>query len=1526
MAKKSPKPIDLSNQPSGDAAQAIGTSDHQTAEQHTRELFRREESRYREKGAANPDRQVYDYVRKDWRSDTSDFIDTIKPLTGLSGQPLVSASGTLPIGTDTKRSGEQTPLGSATQPDTNTGRTTAFSGMSIDWKQALPGAEAWNVTYGAKSGNGTDAPRTDNTNTTGTDASRPLPATKGLPNDINVTATKTELPPITPTSVTSNGMPQITPPVSERAPVSVTRSESPPTNGGSLPPSNFGTTSATKAVAKDAVSTTNNTTDGILPSIPRTINGAREVTPISTVQPSGQPISTPGLPATPGTTGGVRENPVNLRTGEQPVARLANSGQATPALPANDGRAPSPTGSPTGGTVMRPPTDTSLPKTQPADPPKKSEPASWAGTALATGNKSMVGAITNAASSQGSRTSNIITDQPSNPGTAEPGSRPASSITRPEIVGTNRTSGEPSRRADTPVNPSDTNALRVRTGDTEPKGSPSNTTPQIGRAADSGSAPNTPDVNAQRGAIPGQIAGKGIADILDTTLSPAKSATAPTTSDTTTPRSTRSLDPNPAIKTALPDLTGPQSRGGADLTLPTDKSSVRSLSAGTGTGTASDTTLPGSGSSRPDITGKGAVAPAADTAKNPETNRTETTTRTVGNNTPKSPADTTKTASPPQPETAKPAGVRGPGSTSSDAAKSEDPRAVSAKSDGGKTQISGSKPDISKADVTKTVSSGTVAGPQVDTRSEAPRAVTPKSASPNGEETKVGATKPDSPRTIPAKSDSSTKTEPPRADGVHGQPARTTGPKGDTAATKVDAPKTVPVKGESTKTANSDGTKIPPTKGDGPRSEKADGTKIIPAKGDGAKAERTDGTKIVPTKGDGARSEKTDGTKIVPTTGDGARSQKSDGTKIVPAKADGPRSEKADGTKIIPAKGDGARSEKADSTKIVPAKADGGKSERTDGNKIVPAKGDGAKSEKTDGTKIVPAKGDGAKSEKTDGTKIPPAKVDGAKSEKTDGTKVPSAKGDGAKSEKTDGNKVVQAKADGTRPAVVAGVPPKADGSKVDGKVDHIKSGKPMADGCRPTEPTKNSKSEGVTGKVDSTKSQKSDAVTPAKGDGGVNPAGATGSTKGDVPAHKQPLQSNADGTKPQEGAKHPQPLKGDKPGSSDKPPLNSPFKATTNGANKANGSEVAQQTQPKRLVSGNSDAKRDSSDAQQHVRVNKLPWEKADSQQESESRNPKTEKKELEPVSRFASILRRGRDAKDHREEKISEIKTAAELRIQHQQRTKYIVQHGDTLASIALDQLGDSRFSNLILTINRGRISMVTRNGKQEPLLHEDQVLWLPTPNERDVYAKAIFSTKNAPKHNAIEVSLMHPAHSHDEPVPSVVLENIRRVNQPHSRTLHTIDLQISQSQLLNKLNALAENVSTSVWFAGEPAGAAEQPDKKGPATQAPRFFDIPGDMPPQVELLDASCRMVTEKNDSSTFSATLEMKVTEKWLRVACYEYRHGHGYRYSYYSNGEVKPFPMDLPLHVVLEMAREDFQRNWSAYCREFSKQNGFARA
>lgn len=78
---------------------------------------------------------------------------------------------------------------------------------------------------------------------------------------------------------------------------------------------------------------------------------------------------------------------------------------------------------------------------------------------------------------------------------------------------------------------------------------------------------------------------------------------------------------------------------------------------------------------------------------------------------------------------------------------------------------------------------------------------------------------------------------------------------------------------------------------------------------------------------------------------------------------------------------------------------------------------------------------------------------------------------------------------------------------------------------------------------------------------------------------------------------------------------------------------------------------------------------------------------------------------------------------------RLRYLVQPGDTLESIALKKLGDSRFAGLILTINRSVIKFMNQGLIRVPALQTGQILWLPSQLELEIHRKHFFPTGKKP-----------------------------------------------------------------------------------------------------------------------------------------------------------------------------------------------------
>ncbi len=77
---------------------------------------------------------------------------------------------------------------------------------------------------------------------------------------------------------------------------------------------------------------------------------------------------------------------------------------------------------------------------------------------------------------------------------------------------------------------------------------------------------------------------------------------------------------------------------------------------------------------------------------------------------------------------------------------------------------------------------------------------------------------------------------------------------------------------------------------------------------------------------------------------------------------------------------------------------------------------------------------------------------------------------------------------------------------------------------------------------------------------------------------------------------------------------------------------------------------------------------------------------------------------------------------------------------------------------------------------------------------------------------------------------------------------------------------------------------------------------------------------------FSITVEARWNGQWKPMASYECRHGQTTRHLYNKNGEVKSMELDLPPHVIKEMAREDFVRNWNSYVTRYMDDTAERRA
>lgn len=72
---------------------------------------------------------------------------------------------------------------------------------------------------------------------------------------------------------------------------------------------------------------------------------------------------------------------------------------------------------------------------------------------------------------------------------------------------------------------------------------------------------------------------------------------------------------------------------------------------------------------------------------------------------------------------------------------------------------------------------------------------------------------------------------------------------------------------------------------------------------------------------------------------------------------------------------------------------------------------------------------------------------------------------------------------------------------------------------------------------------------------------------------------------------------------------------------------------------------------------------------------------------------------------------------------RVQYIVVPGDTIESICQARLGDARYGDLLITINRSEIVYRLQDGHKVPFVYPSQVIWLPSRYEMKVFRKNFF-----------------------------------------------------------------------------------------------------------------------------------------------------------------------------------------------------------
>ncbi len=317
---------------------------------------------------------------------------------------------------------------------------------------------------------------------------------------------------------------------------------------------------------------------------------------------------------------------------------------------------------------------------------------------------------------------------------------------------------------------------------------------------------------------------------------------------------------------------------------------------------------------------------------------------------------------------------------------------------------------------------------------------------------------------------------------------------------------------------------------------------------------------------------------------------------------------------------------------------------------------------------------------------------------------------------------------------------------------------------------------------------------------------------------------------------------------------------------------------------------------------------------------------------------------------------------------RVRYSVKQGESLNSIAQSELGDVRFSDLILTINRSEILYrLAENGKV-PFVYPSQLIWLPSEQEVNIYRKNFFG-KHGTEGSALssidsaEVTVEDESREGDRAVrkalheeylanntvlqpgrprttvrdlpylqippnadrPVVTLEDNNQQFIDHTRTVVIRPAITEESPSVNNVDSGSLRVVDNRFISNAPP-LGEQAvilhasvDGAESTDTVVVYNEVLVERLLDVRSLTSGVRVVVTDipRGPERFFVRLQVCVDGNWTVVAAYEGNSSCTSRIRYGVNGTRNSMTMNLPSHAVKAMAVKDFARNWTAYKTNF---------
>lgn len=298
--------------------------------------------------------------------------------------------------------------------------------------------------------------------------------------------------------------------------------------------------------------------------------------------------------------------------------------------------------------------------------------------------------------------------------------------------------------------------------------------------------------------------------------------------------------------------------------------------------------------------------------------------------------------------------------------------------------------------------------------------------------------------------------------------------------------------------------------------------------------------------------------------------------------------------------------------------------------------------------------------------------------------------------------------------------------------------------------------------------------------------------------------------------------------------------------------------------------------------------------------------------------------------------------------------IEAGESLASLAMKRLGDTRFARLIFTINRGEIPVRCDGFNTYAYIYPGQKILLPTTEEASVYKKN-FLTESA--RNKFDLAhYARPAMPSDSiPVSFKNLKDETKAAEKYNSfqvidwgTPHT-DAGSSSTNLANSASpatiglAWQDSYETASQTQElEPQEEAEEEfDMAPPAQESPRIMKpwpqagqsytrlialksdeqdlLYGQGNLEITALSHYCRVMKFESLSEDNEVLIKLQVFDnrRWQTISSYTIKKDQIMRISHYADGTADRVNMEIPTSIAREISIGDFKKNWKNYTKVY---------